>query len=415
MRIKVMDADGGHPVTLTTTGVSMAPAWSPDGTVIAYAYTAAQNTGRKLWLMNADGTNQRAFTTGPDHTDESIPTWSPDGRRVAFTSSREGGKYRIWVINADGSNPVPLTTASYDTALQADIEQKVPAWQPSGFTNGRIVCSERLDDRGESQIISFAPDGHDPVYLTEGGSNIMPSWSRDGRRILFSSNRRDRRRTEIWVMDADGSGQRQLTFDTAGGNFTPVESPDGSRIAFSGQRGNEPPEVWVMNGDGSHQRQLTQTPRLSSQPYAWSLHPTWSADGKRIAYASTTSGSRQIWMMNADGSDQHQLTFGLGPGYPDANVPSWSYNGAWITFWSGLERQYGEVWIMQPDGAGARRITETLDPGNSDDPQWSPDGRYLVFGRNEGGGRSMCLVEVATGAVRPLANGVHWCAWQPLP
>lgn len=302
--------------------------------------------------------------------------------------------------------------------LVTNVCQAVPGGPSSAaeaFTNGRVVCSERLDLQGESQIISFAPDGRDPVYLTEDGSNIMPSWSRDGRRILLSSNRHDARRVEIWAMDAVGGGQRQLTFDTPGGNFTPVESPDGSRIAFSGQRGDNPPEVWVMDADGSRQRQLTQTPRLPGQPYVWSLHPTWSADGTRIAYESTKSGSTQIWMMNADGSDQRQLTFGLGPGYPDANVPSWSLSGAWITFWSGLEGQYGEVWVMRPDGTGVQRITETGDPANSDDPQWSPDTRYLVFGRNEGGGdRSMYLVEVASGAVRPFAEGVHWCAWRPV-
>ncbi len=81
-----------------------------------------------------------------------------------------------------------------------------------------------------SQIFTFAPDGSDRRALTTSGYNVMPGWSRDGRRIHFSANR------ELWVMNADGGERRQPTFDTPGGNFTPVESPDGRRIAFSGQR-----------------------------------------------------------------------------------------------------------------------------------------------------------------------------------
>ena len=110
--------------------------------------------------------------------------------------------------------------------------------------------------QGPSQIFSFAPDGSDRKQLTSSGANYQPSWSANGKRILFSSNH------EIWVMNADGGEKRKLTFNTRGGNFTPVESPDGKHIAFTGIRGNIPPKVWIMNADGSSQKRLTVTPRV---------------------------------------------------------------------------------------------------------------------------------------------------------
>ena len=361
--------------------------------------------------------------------------------------------------------------------------------------NGRIVGSERVDGEGSSQIFSFAPDGSDRKQLTSAGNNIIPSWSRDGKRILYSCN------YEIWLMNADGSGKRQLTFSTQGGNFAPVESPDGKLIAFAGVRGSGQPEVWVMHADGSGQKRLTFTTRItpsagqsnaepltyfetlppkmrimekqlpvwlqnpgnkenaaeatallqkveahvkanefeeaeksvdsilkmigvSQQTIAqntphlselsWSSHPTWSADGKRIAYSSSRSGSAQIWVMNADGSGQTQLTHGLGGRFPDANVPCWSLDGKLITFWAGHESRYGDIWTMQPDGKNPRRITETKAPANSDDPHWSPDRTKVIYGSGQPGQRDMFVVDVKTGAVTPFANGIQWCDWQPI-
>src|SRR5262249_35697784 len=93
MWIKIMDADGGNPVTITNEGLSVAPAWSPDGTMIAYAHSD-RSQGFKIWVMNADGTHRRALTTDPESIEDTVPTWSPDGTRIAFTSNRDGGKYR---------------------------------------------------------------------------------------------------------------------------------------------------------------------------------------------------------------------------------------------------------------------------------------------------------------------------------
>src|SRR2546425_7896865 len=130
MNLEVMDADGANRRTLTGAGLAMAPSWSPDGQGLAYGYTDVPGTALKIWLMRADGTGQRPITTGA--SDDNVPSWSPDGTRIAFTSNREGGRYRIWVMDADGRNARALTTAYYDTALHADLEQKVPAWSPDG-------------------------------------------------------------------------------------------------------------------------------------------------------------------------------------------------------------------------------------------------------------------------------------------
>ena len=285
---------------------------------------------------------------------------------------------------------------------------------PSSYHNGRVACSERIVGGSESAIFTYASDGSDRRMLTTSGYNIMPSWSWDGRRILFSSNLGGAA-AEIWVMDADGGNKRQLTFGTQGGNFTPVESPDGTRIGFSGMRRSVGhPEVWVMDVDGTNQERLTTTVVMPGQENVWTLHPSWSPDGERIVFASTSSGQTQIWAMNADGSDQRQLTDGLGLSYPDANVPSWSLDGSRIAFWSGFERRFGEVWTMNPDGSDPRRVTSTPDPQNSDDPQWSPDGTMIIFGMGQSGNRAMYVVPSEGGEPVLFATGVHWCVWQPV-
>ena len=123
----------------------------------------------------------------------------------------------------------------------------------------------------------------------------------------------------------------------------------------------------------------------------------------------------EIWVMNADGSGQTQLTHGLGGRFPDANVPCWSFDGKLIAFWAGHEHKYGDVLVMEPDGKNPRRITHTEVPANSDDPHWAPDGTKIIYSGGPPGKRDTYVVDVKSGAVTPFATGIHWSDWQPIP
>jgi Tol biopolymer transport system component len=219
---------------------------------------------------------------------EGGPTWSPDGRRIAFV--RENGAY---VVSADGSQERRLTPLGAHGL----------SWSP----DGRRILFTHPTDRGavgrgnRSEVYVVNADGSGQRRLTTIRRSYLasPAWSPDGRRIVYGHN------WQLWVMNADGSGQRQLTLKGAH-NFNPAWSPDGRSIAFErGRRqsssnhvGTPGREIHVMNADGSGQKLLT---RGGSQP-------RWSPDGQKIAYVSDRAGSLDIWVMNPDGGGQRNLT-----------------------------------------------------------------------------------------------------------
>ena len=271
----VMNGDGTDQKQLTDNGSG--PAWSPDGTRIAY--TATRLTGSRIrpdrinevWVMNADGTDQKQLTNG------AVPVWSPDGTRIAYDVG--GVAHGVWVMNADGTDQKQLTDHG-----------AVPAWSPDG-TRIAYVARRLTDTRvATTEVWVMNADGTDQKQLTDNG--WVPVWSPDGTRIAYPAVSDGV--LGVWVMNADGTDQKQLTDNGS----DPVWSPDGTRIAYravsDGVWG-----VWVMNGDGTDQKQLTDD---------HGSDPVWSPDGTRIAY-----DSGGVWVMNADGTDQKKLTAGRGP------------------------------------------------------------------------------------------------------
>ena len=201
------------PRITTQLGSDADPAWSPDGSRIAFA--AERDGNLEIYTMNANGESPVRLTNVP--AADYRPAWSPDGARIAFVTARDGNG-EIYVMNADGASPVRLTN---NIARDAD-----PTWSPDG---SRIAFSSDRDGSGGIWVMNA--DGSGLTRLTSNGlGDSQPAWSPDGTRIAFSRKRINN--SDIFIVNTDGSGLTQLTtgIDNAA---DPAWSPDGRKIALA--------------------------------------------------------------------------------------------------------------------------------------------------------------------------------------
>jgi len=252
---------------------------------------------------------------------------------------------------------------------------------------GTRILFERDDGRGIS-IYEIAPDGTGLNNLTrsQGSRDLHPSWSPDGRRIAFVS---DRTPAGLYVMNADGSGMQALT------KADPVEaypawSPDGSRIAVVSSRGGEY-DIWVVASDGSNPVQITSFGAEA---------PAWTPDGKGIAYTDLSVGAIGLVILN--GKQRYQITFPPTGGVDEA--PAWAPDGSALAFVRATDSTTRHLYVLAAGDTVPKAITD-FPVGSDWTPAWAPTGHQLVFAHDVNDDYDLYTIAEDGGGIQPLTGG----------
>jgi cytoskeletal protein RodZ len=260
---------------------------------IAYQSKAAGEKQWSVYAMNSDGGDRFALTEGQSGF-LSAPAWSPNGSQIAFVSDRDGDA-DIWVMNSDGSDPVNLTND--------DAKDHSPAWSP----DGAWIAFASVRDSLYWELYVMRPDGSDVQRLTwwEDASDLSPAWSPDGTRLAFASKRDGN--WEIYTMDRDGSNLMRLT-DHPADDTNPAWSPDGGRIAFASTRDGYA-EIYVVAIVGGEAVNLSNAPFSSEYGPTWSPDGGRIAfysdlDGEWDIYVMASDGSEPVKLTGDNTNDQ---------------------------------------------------------------------------------------------------------------
>ena len=273
---------------------------------------AAPSTRSDIYLIDLATGRVTRITRPVDGASFDGPTWSADGRRLAFSGSICDdcplSDARLYVTNI-GSGRIKRIRLRVAPAAR-------PSWDPRGrwlaFVGGATEW-----------IYRAAPDGSSLTRLVGGSAHDDVVWSPAGRRIAYTTQQPNGH-WDLYVAD-DTGGRAQALTRTAISEEQPAWSPDGSQIAFSRQSSTGAWSLYAMNLDSRHPRRIGPTWRASSED------PAWSPDGATLAFVAVTSSSAALYLMNADGEQVRRLQTGLHRSYD----PAWSPDGRMLAFVGG--------------------------------------------------------------------------------
>jgi Tol biopolymer transport system component len=284
-------------IGVATAVALLVPGAASAATAGKIAFVSDRDGTDEIWVMNADGSGQTPITNSPSNVVNRGPSWSPDGKQIAFFSDRDNptGDRELWIMNADGSSPRQITFN--------DVDDFSVDWAPSGMQ----LVFDGPDPAGVDniQLINADGTGLTPLthYTTEPGA-YGPHFSPDGQWIVFTNDGSSDTTDPLALIRPDGSLLHNINNVDS---FSPDFIGDGSRILFETEDDGDE-DIYTMKPDGTELKNITNTPSIPGSTDD-ERSPSPSRDGlNRIAFSSFRGGDQELYVMNGDGTGQTQLT-----------------------------------------------------------------------------------------------------------
>jgi eukaryotic-like serine/threonine-protein kinase len=380
-------------------GVEWFPSLSPDGTWIAYGGDAGGH--RAIYLQDAAGETAMNLTADSNDDDDQ-PAFSPDGRLIAFRSSRGGGG--IFVMGRGGERVRRVTRAGFR-----------PAWSPDGREIAFSMENAELDPQNTLglsalRVVDVASGRERQLGDVDG---VLPSWSPHGHRIAYTTRgaKAGSTRLDVWTVTRSGADPVAVTTDGAM-NWSPAWSPDGSHLYFVSGRGGSV-NLWRVAVDEASGKTVGQ-PEPVTTPAAFAAHVTISGDGSRIAYSSIlrTRNIQKLALDPATGAPRGDPIWITTGSRLWAN-PDPSPDGRWLAFYSNVEPE-GALYIARSDGTSLRQLRSGADAIERM-PRWSPDGRWIAFHAIRGKEQRLWKIRTDGSELQqlsPMADAIY-PVWSP--
>jgi serine/threonine protein kinase len=383
---------------------------SPDGEQVAFTWNGEKENNFDIYVKMIGTSDMLRLTTDPAM--DIMPSWSPDGKQIAYVRVGPDGN-RVHLVSPLGGSdhklsdfPLAFATPSWSPDSRWLVVARAPKEGPfaigsDGFyllpVNGGEPRAVRIPEEavGNSFGPAFAPDGRHLAYLTGSGASqhvavidlgadykpigtprrvtkrpMYPDggscWTRDGKSILYVEWGVHR----LWRVDISGDRPAQPVEIAGFGSIRPTVAASRDRLVFVKEQ--EDTDIYRFELGHAAEPLITSTSRDGN--------PQFSPDGRRVVFESERTGEHEVWLAEADGSSQGQLTH--GPGIMQGSA-RWSPDGRRIAFDSRSVEGVYSIWTIDADGASPRRLTQ--DPGDEHLPDWSRDGRFIYFTKGGGG------------------------------
>ena len=365
------------------------PAWSADGREIAFV-RATEPAVREVVIVPAIGGSERTVARFEEREATAL-AWSPDGETLAVS------------VQAEPNGPFVLSLLSVETLQARRLTEPPPVHRgdsdPAFSPNGERLAFVRSAGEGVADLYVVSVRGGEPERLTRDEREIAGvDWTPDGRSLVFASDRAEG--AGLWRIAAAGGVPQRITTVGEGKSIgQPTLARRGRRLAYE-QRSSDA-NIWAIRSGRFEREPLVHSTR-------WESHPQFAGDGRQIAFASDRSGSPEVWLSNADGTNPIQLTsFGGAAVY----TPRWSPDGRRLAF--GARTEAGaDIYLVDVGGGQPRRLTD--DPADDLVPSWSQDSTTVYFSSNRSGQWEVWQVDAEGGAASRVTYRGGYNAFESL-